>query len=256
MNLPREVLQNCLMGLPPIARMAKRFHSTGLTDDSERVRGVYEFYARFGSITEKDILEIGPGQTLGVLERALNAGARSCTALDVIDYVPSSKANDLSVEYRIYNGKTFPFESDRFDVVWSYTAFEHLRYPAMTVEECFRVLRAGGRLVAFIDLGDHSWYGKPDPDPLKLFDCLRYSERLWNLMRWNRSSYVNRLRKSEWTSLFSSAGFQCRHEETRASEPVAQALPSLAYLHRYTREDATTHTLAVCLEKPSGRDRS
>ncbi|WP_455244628.1 class I SAM-dependent methyltransferase, partial [Petrachloros mirabilis] len=228
---------------------------TGLTDDSERVRGVYEFYARFGPINEKDILEIGPGQAVGVLERALKAGARSCTALDVIDYIPAARANDLSVAYRIYNGKTFPFESNRFDMVWSYTAFEHLRYPAITVEECFRVLRGGGRLVALIDLGDHSWYGKSDPDPLKLFDCLRYSEPLWNLMRWNRSSYVNRLRKSDWTRLFASAGFQFRHEESQVSEAIAQALPSLCYLHRYHREDATTHTLAVCLEKPSNSER-
>jgi len=250
MILPLEMLQNVLMGIRPIARFAQRFHSTGLNANGEEVQRVYDFYTRFVHVEGKDILEIGPGHTLEVLERAVRAKAKSCTALDVIDYVPAARARAASVVYRIYDGKKIPSGSDTFDVVWSYTAFEHLRHPATTVAECFRVLRNGGRLIALIDLGDHSLYGRKEPDPLETFHCLRYSDWVWRMMKWNRSSYVNRLRKSDWTRLFKDAGFLSCHEESIVSEAIARALPGLRYLHKYSHNDAVTSVLTVCLEKP------
>ena len=112
------------------------------------------------------------------------------------------------------------------------------------------MLRPGGSLIALIDLGDHAFYGVEQPQPDKVFDCLRYPEWLWNLMRWNRSSYTNRLRKSKWIKLFKEAGFVVRHEESQKSRPITDALPSLPYLHRFSHEDAVTHVMTVCLEKP------
>ena len=252
MTFPLEVLQNLLMGIRPVARFAQKFHSTGLNAKVEEIDRLYDFYTRLVPVEGLDVLEIGPGQTLDVLHRAARAKARSCTALDVIEYVPAIRARESLITYRIYDGKQMPFEANSFDVIWSYTAFEHLRYPAVTAAECFRVLRGGGKLIALIDLGDHSCYGRTDPDPLGTFDCLRYPEWVWNLMKWNRSSYVNRLRKSDWQRLFAGMGFFCRHEESRISEDVARALPSLTYLRKYAYDDAVTSVLTVCLEKPSG----
>jgi SAM-dependent methyltransferase len=252
MLLPLEILQNILMGFRPIAKMAQAYHSTGLDANPAAVQKVFEFYSRFVTVTGKDILEIGPGQTLEVLEQAILAGAKSCTAVDVVDYISIDRARQKHIEYAVYDGKKLPFEGRQFDVIWSYTAFEHLRYPAVTIEECFRVLRGGGTMVALIDLGDHSFYGTEKPQPLKLFHCLQYSERVWNLMKWNRSSYVNRLRKSDWKNLFKEAGFVVREEESRVSTAIAQALPSLTYLHRYSHDDAVTSALTLYVEKPAG----
>jgi hypothetical protein len=106
-------------------------------------------------------------------------------------------------------------------------------------------------MVAHVDLGDHSYYGREAPSPLKLFDCLRYSERLWTLMRWNRSSYVNRLRKSEWKRLFEEAGFVLNAEACSVSQDIDRALPTLPYLHKYSHDDAVTAVLTVWLEKPA-----
>jgi len=86
-------------------------------------------------------------------------------------------------------------------------------------------------------------------DPLKQFDCLRYPEWLWNLMRWNRSSYVNRLRQSEWLDLFKRTGFVLRAKETSIREDVTPLLSSLPYLQGYSYEDAVTSALTVCCEK-------
>jgi hypothetical protein len=74
---------------------------------------------------------------------------------------------------------------------------------------------------------------------------------MWNLIKWNRSSYVNRLRKSDWKRLVQQAGFDVRAEESRVSNEIAQALPTLPYLHRYEYDDAVTSVLTLCLEKPA-----
>ncbi len=114
-----------------------------------------------------------------------------------------------------------------------------------------RVLRKGGLFVAQIDLGDHSSYhlSYGPRDPSKLFECLKYPRWLWNIMRWNRSSYVNRLRKSEWLQLFQQKGFRVQHIEGRESEEISRLLPNLPYLHAYSREDAVTYAIIVCAGK-------
>ena len=250
MMLPLEVLQNLLMGIPPIARFAQRYHSTGLDADPEGPTRTFELYAGLAPVAGKDILEIGPGQTAAVLAAALEAGAKSCTAADVVEYLAPEDTRGNRIDYVVYDGMRLPFASARFDLIWSRTVFEHLRYPAVTVTECYRVLREGGGLIAVIDLGDHTYYGRASSQPLKLFECLKYPEWLWNLMKWNRSSYVNRLRKSEWMRLFVEAGFAVRSAEAKISREIAAARPALDYLHRFSEEDAVTSVLTVWLEKP------
>ena len=150
----------------------------------------------------------------------------------------------------VYDGKKMPLATESVDLICSYTALEHVRYPAMTVHECFRMLRPGGMLVSVIDLGDHSYYGKEKFYPDRVFHCLRYPEWLWNLMRWNRSSYVNRLRQSDWLRLFAKAGFVVRAHEATVSDHTVHLLSQLRYLHKYQYDDAVTCVLTVCMEKP------
>ena len=246
-----DVLQNILMGLRPLARLARRHHSTGLNADPGMVGRVFDLYSRFVPMSGKDILEIGPGQTLEVLERAQAAGARSCTAIDVLDYLSHEQARVKQITYVVYDGREMPLETGSVDLICSYTALEHVRYPSMTVQECFRILRPGGMLVSVIDLGDHSFYGKNKAYLDRVFHCLRYPEWLWNLMRWNRSSYVNRLRQSDWIRLFAEAGFVMRAHESTVSDHTVRLLSQLRYLHKYQYDDAVTCVLTVCTEKPA-----
>jgi SAM-dependent methyltransferase len=251
MWVPLEILQNLMMGIPPIARLAGRYHCTGLNADRAIARQVFDLYCRFQTVVGKDILEIGPGQTLEVLEEALMSGAKSCTAVDVAPYLTAEQAADKRINYRLYDGKRLPFSDQQFDCIWSYTSFEHLRYPEITVTECFRLLRPGGWMVTHIDMGDHTYYGRQPSQPLRVFECLRYPRWLWTLMKWNRSSYVNRLRKSEWKRLFVEAGFVVRAESSCISQEIERALPTLRYLHTYGHDDAVTAVLTVWLDKPA-----
>lgn len=250
MSVAVDVLQNFLMGLRPLARLAQRYHSTGLNADPDMVGRVFNLYSRFASMSGKDVLEIGPGQTLEVLEKAKASGAKSCTAIDVIDYLSRERARVKQIAYVVYDGRDMPLATESVDLICSYTALEHVRYPSMTVQECFRILRPGGMLVSVIDLGDHSFYGKKRSYPDKAFHCLRYPEWLWNLMKWNRSSYVNRLRQSDWMRLFAEAGFVVRAHEATVSDHTVRLLPQLRYLHKYQYDDAVTCVLTVCMEKP------
>jgi ubiquinone/menaquinone biosynthesis C-methylase UbiE len=245
-----DVLQNILMGLRPLARLARRYHSTGLNANPGMVGRVFDLYSRFVPMSGKDILEIGPGQTLEVLERARAAGARSCTAIDVLEYLSHEQARVKQITYVVYDGREMPLETGSVDLICSYTALEHVRYPSMTVQECFRILRPGGMLVSVIDLGDHSFYGKNKAYPDRVFHCLRYPEWLWNLMRWNRSSYVNRLRQSDWIRLFAEAGFVVRAHESIVSDHTVRLFSQLRYLHKYQYADAVTCVLTVCVERP------
>lgn len=175
-------------------------------------------------------------------------GAKSCSAVDVVKYLSEEQAKRSGVAYRVYQGRELPFAAAQFDLIWSSTAFEHLRYPAVTVAECFRVLRSGGLLIAYIDLADHSFY--PAPDPRRLFEGLRYPDWLWNLMKWNRSSYVNRLRKSDWLRLFTQAGFRITECQVSQSPEIDHVRAQLPYLRAYSREDAITSAIYLCAQKP------
>lgn len=248
MGIVREIAQNLLLGITPLAWVAQRFHSTGLNGDLQEACRIYDFYQSVALVEGRDILEIGPGQTLEVLEQARKAGARSCTALDVVAYFTSDQAIRRGLAYVLYEGQEIPLPSAQYDLIWSHNAFEHLRHPALVVRECARLLRPGGLLIAQIDLADHAVYCSGDRR--RLFDCLRYPSWLWNLMKWNRSSYVNRLRKSEWRAVLSEAGLAIREFRGTESPEIERLLPQLPYLHRYSREDALTAVLVVCAEKP------
>jgi SAM-dependent methyltransferase len=248
MGIAREIAQNLLMRIAPLAWLARRFHSTGLNGDLQEASRVYDLYRSFASVEGRDILEIGPGQTLEVLEQARKAGARSCTALDVVAYFTSDQAAGRGLDYVLYEGRAIPLPSEQYDLIWSHNAFEHLHHPALVVHECVRLLRPGGLLIAQIDLADHAIY--PSGDRRRLFDCLRYPPWLWNLMKWNRSSYINRLRKSEWRAILSGAGLAIREWHGVECPDIERILPELPYLHRYSREDALTAVLVVCAEKP------
>jgi hypothetical protein len=75
-------------------------------------------------------------------------------------------------------------------------------------------------------------------------------------MKWNRSTYVNRLRKSHWKRLFAEAGFVLIAEASSVSHEIERALPARPYRHNYSHDDAVTAVLTVWLAKPAPPDVS
>lgn len=246
----RGIAQNLAMSLGPVRRAASAHHRTGMNGDAAMVDEQVQFYADRGALEGKVVLELGPGQTPQVLARARALGALRCVGVDVERYVEAEEAARLGIEIVVYDGGVLPFEDGTFDLVWSSDVLEHVRRPELTLRETARVLRTGGLAIHRIDLRDHYFLDREEA----WLRCLRYSDPMWRAIAWNRSSYVNRLRRSDWHGLFADVGLVLEREEAGRSEVLRAAalrgeLPaSRPYL---SVDDAETYRLDVVLRKRS-----
>lgn len=245
----KEILLNQLITVPFIQNWSNKNGSTGRNENPEEVRKVYDKYKKAsGCLKDKTILELGPGHTFGNLILALKDGASKVCAADIMEYVNSI---DPNIEYKEYDGKQLPYENESFDFVWSWTVYEHLRFPEITIPETFRILKRGGVSISFIDLVDHFVYGPFPEKEEDIFDCLSYSDSEWKMMTSNRSTYVNRLRVSDWKKLFEKSGFEIIECTQQKSEIVKDLVANgkLSYLSKYSVEDAITRNIFVVAQK-------
>ncbi|WP_225586884.1 class I SAM-dependent methyltransferase [Algoriphagus sp. Y33] len=100
------------------------------------------------------ILEFGFGTAANLLIAAKKAPNSHFTGLDIdpkIREIAKHKLtkNSLSITLNLYDGTTFPFESNSFDKVVSCLVFHHLDKEAKlrSLKEIHRVLKPGGKLV-------------------------------------------------------------------------------------------------------------
>ncbi len=246
MNIIKEILLNQLIKIRVIQNLAKRKHSTGINNDPVQVQDVFATLSENVDFSDKIVLELGPGHTFGILEKVQKANAKEVYAADIMTWVTNIPKG---IHYQQYDGKTIPLPDNHFDVIWSWTVFEHLRYPKITVPEIYRLLKKGGVALHSIDLVDHFNYTW-QKDALT-FNCLKYPEWLWNLMTWNRTSYVNRVRLSEWMNLFKKEGFEIVSIETKENEKVKQFHENgkIDYLKKYSSTDACTMSVFIVVKK-------
>jgi SAM-dependent methyltransferase len=243
----RSLAQNLVMGIAPVRRVLYRFGniSTGMDGDLVAARARLESYRQHVDIHAKDILELGPGHTAEVLVEAHRGGAARCVGLDVERHADAHGP----IELQHYGGRRKPFADATFDIAWSSDVMEHVRLPDLTMSESFRVLRPGGWFLAAIDLRDHYFLDREE----KWLECLRYPAPLWVAMTSNRSSFVNRLRASEWRELFARVGFSIEKFEEKESE-ILRSLHSDGRVRRFgaplSTRDAPIYRLEVALRKP------
>jgi SAM-dependent methyltransferase len=247
----RGVLQNLLLGVGPVRRsLHRRLGRTGMNGDPNAAQARLDSYLRDISIDGKSVLELGPGHTPEVLMLARKQGAARCVGLDIEHLIEPKGVRERGVELDLYDGRRMPYADGTFDVVWSSDVLEHVPDAKQTIGECYRVLRPGGRCAAIIDLRDHYFLHIEE----KWFHCLKYSDVLWRVMTSNRSSFVNRLRSSEWESLLEKTGFVVRRYEKEQSE-VLRRLHREGRIPRHdgpmTEDDASTYRLVIVVEKPA-----
>ncbi|WP_434381383.1 class I SAM-dependent methyltransferase [Melittangium boletus] len=147
---------------------------------------------------------------------------------------------------------TFPDAS--FDLVCSWSAFEHIERPAEALAEVARVLKPGGMAYLAVHLyTSHS--GNHDPRSLTrsgaeppywphLREGYRDAER--------SSCYVNEVRLEEWKRLFHRAmpGARFLHERQDALREAANALRDSGELAAYTEDELLTVGLVGLWRKP------
>ena len=190
------------------------------------VRQVFEDYVEHGGLTPEQILgarvlEIGPGDSLGVALLFVGAGASQVVAVDRF-----FTARDLGNERRLLAALTarqgprargrmqrcigsdgqiagttihyvhgIPMEraveaiaGQRFDLIVSRSVLEHVFDIDATYASCRSLIRDGGRMVHKIDLSNHS---DIERHPLQF---LTYAPLTWRLM----SSNISRINRCRW----------------------------------------------------------
>lgn len=154
-----------LQKISVVGRIYKRFFSSPILFSCAR---------RFGH----DIVEIGSGTGSGVL----GTFPKSVRGLEI---------NPLAVEYCTRRGLNvqlikesgeFGGKSAEFDACILDNVLEHIEHPRQTLDECYRVTRAGGGLVIAVP---GSLGFKTDPDHKRYYDAaaLRRLDERWSLIR-------------------------------------------------------------------------
>ncbi len=241
----RSLLQNLAMGIGPVRALARRWHRTGLERDPRLVAETLAYLRGHANLSGARVLDFGMGRTPELLLGALADGAKGAAAADVAPYFPAAEARALGIDYRVYDGRRLPWEDGSFDVVWAWDVLQHVREPAQTLADLARVTAAGGRLLCRVDLRDH--YRLADQG--RWLDCLEYSPALWRAMTSNRSSYVNRLRLSEWMKLFAESGFSVE-ERLLDEEPLLLELrQGREFLRAISDDDLRCWRFRACLRR-------
>jgi SAM-dependent methyltransferase len=182
-------------------RLKLRRHDSGSTayhlslDEAVRyVRTVVADYVQYGAggdigrIQGTDILEIGPGDNLGVALLLLANGARTVTCID--GFAPKTNArHNARLNAAIYNSLTFqpdgtatvgggrligrygePIDTDavvleqkRYDIIVSRAVLEHLGDLATGWRQMVRCLRPDGEMWHKVDFRCHNLFGRIHP---------------------------------------------------------------------------------------------
>jgi ubiquinone/menaquinone biosynthesis C-methylase UbiE len=141
-------------------------------------------------------LEIGCGGGV-LLERALAAGASSAAGLDhspdMLALSMARNAEALATDrlaLKLGDASAIPWAGQSFDAVYTANMFFYIKDPAAVLDEVFRVLRPGGRLVI------HTAPGPLPPPSLKTW---------WVLLPMVSAMHVHT--DAQMTDLYKNAGF-------------------------------------------------
>ena len=119
------------------AQMAKRYS----------LEPYIEEFAGFDRARDLDVLEIGVG--LGADHQRFAEGGARLTGIDLTDRAVEHTRRrfdlfGLRSELRVGDAEALPFADESFDVVYSWGVLHHSPNTQVTIDEAWRVLRAGG----------------------------------------------------------------------------------------------------------------
>jgi SAM-dependent methyltransferase len=197
----------------------------------------------------------GPTRLVKTVGRkALGIDRKLRRALDHEFGHPANPARFLQMD-----ASNLTFANDTFDVVYSYSVFEHLPDPASVLREVVRVLRPGGMLY----VSTHIYTAEGGCHDLRIFAGDRDGIGYWAQLRPSEKSkviescYMNEWSLTQWKTLFSDmcAGVTLTSglHEGAYGEFLAKELQRLRVegeLAGYTDEELLTVNLQACWTKP------
>jgi SAM-dependent methyltransferase len=254
-TLIRELSANTAMAFPAIRRTrlkGLRTRAPSPQFEARKIGAQFDFLRdSSGDIEGKVVIEIGPGDALGLAPLFITAGAARYVAVDrFLGDVWGSGANNLYDEIERLRG---PFstgwrEQVRLvrhsiehtvagvppaDIIISFDVIEHLRDLPHAVRNMSSLLKPDGRMIHRIDYGPHGvWLSTEDP-----LSFLSVPDWLWTAIGSNRG-YPNRVRHRQFVHLLEAQGLRVADRITRRQgadvmdAELACAFPAAPHLGR------------------------
>jgi ubiquinone/menaquinone biosynthesis C-methylase UbiE len=162
----------------------------------------YRFASRF--VAGKAVLDIACGEGYGsaALEKA---GAASVVGVDISEEACAHARQKYGIDARQGSAENIPLPDGSVDAVVSFETIEHVEKPGKLLDECFRVLRPGGRLI--VSTPNRDIYTEPDQS--NPYHCSEMNESEFESLlskrfpRWRM--YVQMPNRAPWWSATSIA---------------------------------------------------
>ncbi len=97
-----------------------------------------------------NVLDLGAGSGTSFDRVKKTLGDIEWKGLDIENSPEVSKRSRSDLAFYTYDGKTFPFEDQTFDLIISKQVMEHVRYPDLVVNEVNRCLKDGGVFIGSV----------------------------------------------------------------------------------------------------------
>ncbi len=116
----------------------------------------------FGSLNQRDVLEIGVGN--GSHAQLLAQHAKSYTGIDITSYAVKSTSERMKhfgldkAKIIRMDAENMEFPDDSFDYIWTWGVIDHSANTQRIVEEMARVLRPSGRAVTMVPASGAIWF--------------------------------------------------------------------------------------------------
>jgi len=194
------------------------YSTNEMVDYCERI---VEKYKKFGNINlfRKNILEIGPGRTLGVAALFVIKGANEVISVDKFnclrkddEIILKKLCNKYNKDYQKILKKigymsgvgieeVDRFLNKKFDVIISNAVLEHLSDLKRAIYQMSKMIKSQGIMVHEVDLACHNRFAKIHP-----LYFLTFSDKQWSKMGSNVGQ-PNRYRFSHYLAFLKDAGF-------------------------------------------------
>jgi SAM-dependent methyltransferase len=228
----RELAANTAMAFPAVRRSrlkGMRTRAPSPQFEARKIGAQFDFLRdSAGAIEGKVVVEIGPGDALGLAPLFISAGAARFVAVDrFLGDVWGSAANSLYDELERLHGPFRVGWRDQVtlvrhsieetvagvpaaDIILSFDVIEHLLDLPKAVRNMSELLNPDGHMIHRVDYGPHGVWLSTE-DPLRFLSVPNW---VWSALGSNRG-YPNRVRHQKFVDLLNVQGLRVAERITR-----------------------------------------